>query len=379
MHRSGLYYGRVQALGKRKLKSLRTKDLATAKLRLLDEHRKALTVRKAKRRVAEGAAVMGDIIDLYLKRLAANPDVKATNLKRKKEHVAVLRRNWPGIDQLPPARIDVHAIFEFSNRLVTTARTVIKAAWKKRTKKPYAPATANNVLAVLRACLKIAIEKGAIDRDPFDQQGQLNGRIRKRIPRQRLVLPTAAQLEQIFKAIATPPTLTGADAKLMVALRVCARQAEELARGFAYSGMRLKEAKAFVWEDVGENSFIVRGTKSETSENRVVPIIPAMRKLLDEIKSDRLARGEQLTGRVFKVAECQHSINRACKEVGVKRFTHHTLRHVFATVCIESGVDIPTVSRWLGHSDGGALAMRTYGHLREDHSLAQGALVKFGA
>jgi len=30
---------------------------------------------------------------------------------------------------------------------------------------------------------------------------------------------------------------------------------------------------------------------------------------------------------------------------------------VFATICIESGVDIPTVSRWLGHADGRALVM----------------------
>ena len=45
-------------------------------------------------------------------------------------------------------------------------------------------------------------------------------------------------------------------------------------------------------------------------------------------------------------------------------------RHFFATTCIESGVDIPTISRWLGHKDGGALAMRTYGHLRDEHSLA---------
>ena len=37
---------------------------------------------------------------------------------------------------------------------------------------------------------------------------------------------------------------------------------------------------------------------------------------------------------------------------------------------IESGVDIPTVSRWLGHRDGGALAMKVYGHLRDQHSVA---------
>lgn len=44
---------------------------------------------------------------------------------------------------------------------------------------------------------------------------------------------------------------------------------------------------------------------------------------------------------------------------------------------IESGVDIPTVSRWLGHKDGGALAMKTYGHLRNEHSQAMAQKVKF--
>ncbi len=51
-------------------------------------------------------------------------------------------------------------------------------------------------------------------------------------------------------------------------------------------------------------------------------------------------------------------------------------RHFLATRCIESGVDIPTVSRWLGHKDGGALAMRIYGHLRQKHSFA--AIKKVG-
>ena len=59
------------------------------------------------------------------------------------------------------------------------------------------------------------------------------------------------------------------------------------------------------------------------------------------------------------------------------RITHHDLRHLFATRCIESGVDIPTVSRWLGHKDGGALAMKVYGHLRDAHSSAMAQKVTF--
>jgi hypothetical protein len=65
------------------------------------------------------------------------------------------------------------------------------------------------------------------------------------------------------------------------------------------------------------------------------------------------------------------------QKVGTDRITHHDRRHLFATGCIESGVDIPTVSRWLGHKDGCALAMKTYGHLRREHSIAQAQKVSF--
>ena len=80
---------------------------------------------------------------------------------------------------------------------------------------------------------------------------------------------------------------------------------------------------------------------------------------------------------MFQVRECQKALDRACKKVGINRLTHHDLRHLFATRCIESGVDITTVSRWLGHKDGGALAMKTYGHLRREHSIAQAQRVSF--
>ena len=75
--------------------------------------------------------------------------------------------------------------------------------------------------------------------------------------------------------------------------------------------------------------------------------------------------------------EAQKSIDGAVRKLGLDRITHHDLRHLFATACIEAGVDIPTVSRWLGHKDGGTLAMKTYGHLRREHSIAQAQKVSF--
>ncbi len=97
--------------------------------------------------------------------------------------------------------------------------------------------------------------------------------------------------------------------------------------------------------------------------------------LFERMHSERA--DEPLSEKVFRVNEAQNAINSAAGKLDIPRITHHDLRHLFATICIESGVDIPTVSRWLGHKDGGALAMKTYGHLRREHSIAQAQRVSF--
>ena len=112
---------------------------------------------------------------------------------------------------------------------------------------------------------------------------------------------------------------------------------------------------------------------NDTAPTRNIPIIPDMRALLKRLANQRHSPEDP----VCSVGECEKSMTRACRLLGIARITHHDLRHLFATRCIESGVDIPTVSRWLGHSDGGALAMRVYGHLRDQHSADMAQRVTF--
>src|SRR5256885_1159449 len=154
----------------------------------------------------------------------------------------------------------------------------------------------------------------------------------------------------------------------------------DFASGLAFTGCRVGEAREIAWLDLefDAGEVVVRGdakTGTKNWELRRVPMIPDARSLFQRMQSER--SGESLDAKVFCVRECQKSLDRAAKKVGADRITHHDLRHLFATRCIESGVDIPTVSRWLGHKDGGALAMKTYGHLRREHSIAQAQRVTF--
>jgi integrase len=63
--------------------------------------------------------------------------------------------------------------------------------------------------------------------------------------------------------------------------------------------------------------------------------------------------------------------------VGIKRITHHDLRDLFVTRCLENRVPVPTVAKWCGHKDGGALLLKTYSHLRQEHSIEMAKLVTF--
>jgi integrase len=146
----------------------------------------------------------------------------------------------------------------------------------------------------------------------------------------------------------------------------------------AYSGCRIHEAVSLTWADVvfERGALTVtggeRGTKN--SEVRIIPMTDALRSLLLRL---RQARQPQPSDRVSAIDSAKKCLATACRRLGFPAFTHHDFRHFFATTCIESGVDIPTVSRWLGHKDGGALAMRVYGHLRQEHSFAAIKKVSF--
>jgi hypothetical protein len=153
----------------------------------------------------------------------------------------------------------------------------------------------------------------------------------------------------------------------------CSKQCGDLIEFLAFSGCRLDEAKNIKWADVEKTGIWVHGDAEEGTkgnERRLIPIIPPMAALLKDMReTPRHYRGDR-EGYILAVCEAQKALTKACAAVGAKRLTHHDLRHLFATRCIESGVDIPTVARWLGHKDRGVLALKTYGHLRSEHSQA---------
>ena len=137
----------------------------------------------------------------------------------------------------------------------------------------------------------------------------------------------------------------------------------------AYSGMRVGEAREVRYGDVNLQSGKLLITGGEygvkNQQERVIPLFPPLRELIVRMIAER-GGAVNPNAKLFSIISPRGALLAAFKRAAVKRFTVHALRHFFASNALEVGMNFNVVAKWLGHSDGGALVARVYGHLRDE-------------
>lgn len=343
-HQNGGYYVRVTVQGKQVWRSLGTKLLEVAKRRMapvLEEERN----RPPGLRTNSDRLTVAQAIQIRISQLENDPALKPATRHYWRQVHDYLLRTWTGL----------------ADRELGTIRREECEEWAGRNFKAVSATRFNNAVAALRKIFEIGIERGLCGTNPA-------GRIKRRKPR-----PTMLELPSLDQFHDWVETIRGANGRYS---RACGDFVELL----AYSGLRKGEAKELRWKDVDfeRREILIRGHRETGTKNweiRRLPMIAALESLLLRMRDHRgKVGGDECVAEVF---EAQKAMTNAAFKLGVTRLTHHDLRHFFATRCIESGVDIPTVAKWLGHKDGGALALKTYGHLRNEHSQAAAEKVQF--
>ena len=145
-------------------------------------------------------------------------------------------------------------------------------------------------------------------------------------------------------------------------------------RFLALTGLRIKEARLIRWSDVPPDCIIVPSSVTKNGRPRAVPMVAGLCEVVNRLRGVGKERAT-----VLPYASLRTALRKACERAGVRRLTHHDMRRLFATRCIQSGVDVPTLARWLGHRDGGALLAKTYFHLADSHSREMALRVKIAA
>ena len=140
------------------------------------------------------------------------------------------------------------------------------------------------------------------------------------------------------------------------------------------TGLRIGEVCALRWENIDFESkkihiektieriyskeenktIVIIDTPKSITSVRTIPINSKLYNILKQIRGKSKKTDFVLTGSSEHYVEprnYQYHFKEILKRSKVKKYKFHTLRHTFATNCIEAGMDIKSLSEILGHAD----------------------------
>ena len=218
--------------------------------------------------------------------------------------------------------------------------------------------------AILRGICRRAVSLGLLPVNPIE-------RIEGRLGRQDTEIRQADYL-------------TGEDLTTLLtkAQEVCPRE-YPVFLVMATAGLRISEAKGLQVGDVdvpGQRLHVRRQVRRgyisspKNGKGRVVDLPASTVAILEQVRQTRQAEAAYngvearwlfpgVTGDMPTTDEViRRALRLALRAAGIRSIRIHTLRHTFATLLVESGVALLTVSRQLGHADIGTTA-NTYAHV----------------
>lgn len=325
-HSGGTIYLRGRVGGKPIRISLETEDLRIAKIArdaTLDRLRGAASSKKL-----NTAKTIGHALDVLGERY------KAPHLKQSS------RDYYAGIILALRCSMDTG----LAPKTLTRDACLV---WWRKTCKGYSAQRANNMLAAAKKLGEIFVESGIVAANPFASMKRVP------IPPTKYVVPSLEEMQAIIESIRSQK-------------KARSEEMANLTAFLAFSGCRPAEVRSVEWEHVEEEWITITGGEKLTKnrEARVIPINPLLRGVIDRM------RYEGAAGALFTVKSPRNALENACERLKLPHMHVYLLRHFFATMAIENAVDPATFAKWLGHRDGGVLAMRRYGHVRDDHSLS---------
>ncbi len=334
---SGTYYGLVKRAGKQHRRSLKTTDRRLAERRLVDFRRNVGSLSTSEN---AGQITFSDLATRWLE--TQRPTLKASSFSRREGCVAQIS---PYFNRQSLRQISVRDCED----------------WASQRSPEIAASTYNNERDTIRAVLSYAKREGLILENPAENLP------RRKMSRIQIVIPTKDQFSTLVS------TLHSMDRR--------SQEAANLVELLAYSGMRLAEATSLRWRHVflKAGRFAVTGgeTGTKNHEVREVPLFPAMQAYLKRL---RTVRGKvDNDDFVIGIASARKAMESACRKAALPDFTHHSLRHYFVSNAIEAGIDFKVIAGWVGHKDGGLLVAKTYGHLRDTHSVEMAKRMTFTA
>ena len=243
----------------------------------------------------------------------------------------------------------------------------------------------------LQRLYKTLLARGRVDR--LESKGQPKGLSPKTVRNIHQILSSALKLAQEQRIILTNPAegcaLPKVEHREMKTLPVeqlqsFLREAKDSGVFELYylelaTGLRRGELLGLKWEDIdlehGDlrvrrqiariNGKVVEAPLKTKNAYRTLPLAEDTISILNEQKKKVGSSPwvfPSATGGPISPDSVLHMLHRVLKRAGLPKVRFHDLRHTFATLALQNGVDIKTVSGMLGHFSAG-FTLDTYAHV----------------
>jgi integrase len=139
------------------------------------------------------------------------------------------------------------------------------------------------------------------------------------------------------------------------------------------TGLSQEEILTLKWSQLDFFRKSLQTVRSKTLKARTIPLNNTALELLKRRSKVKSISGYVFTngiGNKHDASKLKRAFKLAVEEAEIENFTFHCLRHTFATRLAQSGVDIYTVSKLLGHEDVSTTAKHYAHHYTE--SLRRG-------
>lgn len=278
----------------------------------------------------------------------------------------------PEIGNVPIQKLTSSMIQRFYNKSMEPHEKVMKDGTKKQVS-GLSPKSIKNLHSVLQSCLSQAVKCQIIKVNPCEAC------ILPKVQKQEMKVMERNDISNFLEEIDGQP--------LADAFKV-----------YLFCGMRRSELIGLQWQDIDFDKkviHLVRQLKCERQNDKsnayvfdtlkngkqrtihpAAYVFDILKKVQHDQVQNRLLHGDVYSnpnnlvftdeiGKHLSHSTVYHTFKRHIASVGIPEMRLHDLRHTYATISIQNGDDIKTVSQNLGHATV-AFTLDTYGHVTEE-------------
>ena len=258
----------------------------------------------------------------------------------------------PNIGDIPLEKLASLDLQKFYKKLLTTGR--VDRVEAKGQPKGLSAKTVRNIHQILSSALKLAQEQRLILTNPAE------GCALPRVEHQEMKTLTTVQLASFFREARE----SGVFELYYLELATGLRRGELL--GLKWQDIDLERGDLRVRRQVSRiNGEVVEAPLKTKNAYRTLPLAEDT---VSVLKEQRKKVGSSpwvfpsLNGGPISPDSVLHMLHRVLKRAGLPKVRFHDLRHTFATLALQNGVDVKTVSGMLGHFSAG-FTLDTYAHI----------------